>query len=81
MSWGGPDLVFKNDLDHALLIDVSYTDATFTISFYGTKQGRRVTSTTSSPTNYTQPTMHYAIDPTAAPGSKSVVAGGGLAST
>src|SRR6185312_13535050 len=77
VSWGGPDLVFKNDLDHALLIDVSYTDATFTISFYGTKQGRRVTSTTSSPTNYTQPTMHYAIDPTAAPGSKSVVAGGG----
>jgi len=77
VSWGGPDLVFKNDLDHALLIDVSYTDATFTISFYGTKQARRVTSTTSSPTNYTQPTMHYAIDPTAAPGSKSVVAGGG----
>ncbi len=77
VSWGGPDLVFKNDLKHAILIDVSYTDATFTISFYGTKQGRKVTSTTSSPTNYTQPKMQYAIDPTAAPGSKSVVAGGG----
>jgi vancomycin resistance protein YoaR len=77
VSWGGPDLVFKNDLKHAILIDVSYTDSTFTITLYGTKQGRKVTSTTSSPTNYTQPKMQYAIDPTAAPGSKSVVAGGG----
>ncbi len=77
VSWGGPDLAFKNDLKHAILIDVSYTDATFTISFYGTKQGRKVTSTTASPTNYTQPKMQYAIDPTAAPGSQSVVAGGG----
>ena len=77
VSWGGPDLVFKNDLKNAILIDVSYTDATFTISFYGTKQGRKVTSTTASPTNYTQPKMQYAIDPTAAPGSKTVVAGGG----
>ena len=77
VSWGGPDLVFKNDLKHAILIDVSYTDATFTISFYGTKQGRKVTSTTADPTNYTQPKMQYAIDPTAAPGSKTVVAGGG----
>jgi vancomycin resistance protein YoaR len=77
VSWGGPDLVFKNDLKHAILIDVSYTDTTFTISFYGTKQGRKVTSTTANPTNYTQPKMQYAIDPTATPGSKTVVAGGG----
>jgi vancomycin resistance protein YoaR len=77
VSWGGPDLVFKNDLKRALLINVSFTDSTFTVNFYGTKQGRRVVSSTSSPTNYTQPSMHYAIDPTATPGSKSVVAGGG----
>ncbi|MGH2451582.1 MAG: VanW family protein, partial [Candidatus Limnocylindria bacterium] len=42
VSWGGPDLVFKNDLDKAILIKVSYTNATFTVSFYGTKQGRKV---------------------------------------
>ena len=77
VSWGGPDLVFKNDLKHAILINVTFTDSTFTINFYGTKQGRRVTSMTSSPTNYTQPKMQYAIDPTAAPKSVSVVAGGG----
>jgi vancomycin resistance protein YoaR len=77
VSWGGPDLVFKNDLKHAILINVTYTDTTFTINFYGTKQGRKVTSSTSSPTNYTEPKMQYAIDPTAAPGSRTVVAGGG----
>ena len=77
VSWGGPDLVFKNDLKRAIMIDVSYTDATFTVSFYGTKQGRKVSATTSKPTNYTQPKMQYAIDPTASPGSKTVVAGGG----
>jgi vancomycin resistance protein YoaR len=77
VSWGGPDLVFKNDLKHAILINVSFTDSTFTINFYGTKQGRKVTSTTSKPANYRDPKMQYAIDPTAAPGSVSVVAGGG----
>ena len=77
VSWGGPDLVFKNDLKHAIMINVTYTDTTFTVSFYGTRQGRRVTSTTSSPSNYTQPKMQYAIDPTAAPHSVTVVSGGG----
>jgi vancomycin resistance protein YoaR len=77
VSWGGPDLVFKNDLKHAILINVTYTDTTFTINFYGTPQGRKVVSTTSSPSNYTQPSMQYAIDPNAAPGSKTVAAGGG----
>jgi vancomycin resistance protein YoaR len=76
VSWGGPDLVFKNDLDNGILIDVTYTDSTFTVNFYGTKQGRRVTSSTSSPGNYSQPKMQYAIDPTAPPGSVRVVSGG-----
>ena len=63
VSWGGPEFVFRNDLKKAILIDVTYTDATFTVTFYGTKQGRRVESTTSEPTNYTQPELQYAVDP------------------
>jgi vancomycin resistance protein YoaR len=77
VSWGGPDLVFKNDLDHAILIDATYTDATFTISLYGTRQGRKVVSSTSEPTNYTQPRLQYAVDPSAPPNSVSTAAGGG----
>ncbi|HXV58909.1 MAG TPA: VanW family protein [Gaiellaceae bacterium] len=77
VSWGGPDLVFRNDLKSAILVKVSYTDATFTVSFYGTKQGRKVVSTTSTPTNYTQPRVQYAVDPSAPPGSVRTAAGGG----
>ena len=77
VSWGGPDLVFKNDLEHAVLIKVSYTDYTFTVSFYGTRQGRKVVSTTSSPTNYTQPKLQYAVDPSAPPNSVTQTSGGG----
>jgi vancomycin resistance protein YoaR len=77
VSWGGPDLVFKNDLEHAILIKVSYTDYTFTVSFYGTRQGREVVSKTSSPTNYTQPKLQYAVDPSAPRGSVTRTSGGG----
>jgi vancomycin resistance protein YoaR len=77
VSWGGPELVFQNDLKNAILIKVSYTDATFTVSFYGTKQGRRVESRTNSPTNYTQPELQYAVDPGAPPNSVTRTAAGG----
>jgi vancomycin resistance protein YoaR len=77
VSWGGPDLVFKNDLKHAILIKVSYTDATFTVSFYGTKQRRKIVSSTSGTTNYTQPRLQYAVDPSAPPNSVRTASGGG----
>jgi vancomycin resistance protein YoaR len=69
VSWGGPDLVFKNDLDHAILIKSSYTDSTLTFTFYGAPQGRRVVATTSPQTNWTQPQTSYAYDPYAPGGS------------
>jgi vancomycin resistance protein YoaR len=77
VSWGGPDLVFRNDLKNAILVKVSYTNTTFTVSFYGTKQRRRVVASTSTPTNYTQPQLQYAIDPSAPPNSVRTAAGGG----
>ena len=77
VSWGGPDLVFRNDLENAILVDVTYTDHTFTVSFYGTRQGRRVESSTSARTNFTQPRLQYAVDPGAPPNSVRTAAGGG----
>jgi vancomycin resistance protein YoaR len=75
VSWGGPDFVFRNDLKHGLLIKSSYTDSTLTFTFYGTPEHRRVTSTTGEKTNWKSPTMSYAIDPNAPPGSVKVVGG------
>jgi vancomycin resistance protein YoaR len=77
VSWGGPEFVFKNDLKHAILIDVSYTTSTFTVTFYGTKQGRRVESSTTEPTNYTQPKLQYAVDPGAPRNSVRRTSAGG----
>jgi vancomycin resistance protein YoaR len=77
VSWGGPDLVFRNDLDHAILIKAGGNSVTFTVSFYGTKEGRKVVATTSTPTNYTSPTLQYAVDPSAPPRSVRTVPGGG----
>jgi vancomycin resistance protein YoaR len=75
VSWGGPDLKFRNDLKHGLLIKSSYTDSTLTFTFYGKPEGRRITSTTSAPTNFRAPRMSYALDPSAAAGSATVVSG------
>jgi vancomycin resistance protein YoaR len=69
VSWGGPDLVFKNDLEHAILIKSSYTSATLTFTFYGTPTGRRVVSATSPQTNWRSPGTSYAYDPYAPRGS------------
>jgi vancomycin resistance protein YoaR len=77
VSWGGPDLVFRNDLEHAILIKASGNAATFTVTFYGTRQGRKVVASTTTPTNYTSPTLQYAVDPSAPPRSVRTEAGGG----
>ena len=77
VSWGGPDFRFKNDMKHGLLIKASYTDQTLTFSFYGTSEGRRVVAHTGPQTNWTRPTMNYAVDPSAPRRSVKVVAGSG----
>ena len=77
VSWGGPDFKFKNDMEHGLLIKTSYTDSTLTFTFYGTPEGRKVVSHTGPQTNWTSPSMNYAIDPNAPRGSTKVVSGTG----
>jgi vancomycin resistance protein YoaR len=77
VAWGGPDLRFRNDLEHAILIKSSYTDATLTFTFYGTAQGRRVVSTTGPKVNWRGPAMNYAIDPNAPAGSVRISNGSG----
>ena len=56
---------------------MTYTNSTFTVSFYGTKQRRKVEVDDERPTNYTQPKLQYAIDPSAPPQLGAPAAGGG----
>jgi vancomycin resistance protein YoaR len=75
VSWGGPDFEFRNDLDSAILIKTSYTDATLTFTFYGSRQGRKVESTTGPQTNFRPPQPSHAYDPAAPTGSVRTIAG------
>ena len=75
VSWGGPDLVFKNDLKTGILIKTSYTSTTLTFSFFGTDPERRVVAATSERTNWRSPQTTYALDPYAPAGSVRTVAG------
>jgi vancomycin resistance protein YoaR len=75
VSWGGPDLKFRNNLDHAILIKTSYTDSTLTFSFYSAPQGRKIVSSTGPETNFRSPQPSYALDPSAPRGSMRTVGG------
>jgi vancomycin resistance protein YoaR len=75
VSWGGPDFVFRNDLQNALLIKTSYTDSTLTFSFYGSSEGRRVVARTGPQVNWRAPAPSYAYDPYGVPGSVRTVSG------
>jgi vancomycin resistance protein YoaR len=75
VSWGGPDFVFKNDLETGILIKTRHTSSTLTFSFYGTDPRRRVVASTSERTNWRSPQTTYALDPYAPRGSVRTVAG------
>jgi vancomycin resistance protein YoaR len=75
VNWGAPDLKFKNDLDHALLIKSSYTDSTLTFTLFGTNPHRKVDLQTGPQTNFSSPKPSYAYDPAAPKGSIRTVTG------
>ena len=40
LSWTSPDLRFKNNRDHAVLIDTRWTDTSITVRIFGSNDGR-----------------------------------------
>ena len=46
LSYPEPDLIFKNDSPHGVLIDTSYTDRSVTVTFWGTERFDEVLSET-----------------------------------
>jgi vancomycin resistance protein YoaR len=72
VSWGGPDLKWKNDTKNWILVSVAYASDSITISFYGTDPGRTVQFTTSPFTNETPYPVEKVNDPTLKAGLKLV---------
>ena len=57
ISWGGPELIFRNDWPAALLMKVAASDTAIAVTFYSSLLNRRVETTTSEPFDYVQPTV------------------------
>ena len=49
ISWGGPELIFRNDWPAAVLIKLDTTDTSIAVRFFSSPLGRRVETETSAP--------------------------------
>jgi len=49
VSWGGPELIFRNDWPAGVLINLETTDDSITVRLFSSKLGRRVETETSAP--------------------------------
>lgn len=76
VSWGGPDLKFKNDTGHWILLSVSYTSGSITIALYGTDPGYEVSSNTSGWSNERPFPTEEIKDPLMYVGTRAVEDGG-----
>ncbi|HEY3375320.1 MAG TPA: VanW family protein [Candidatus Aquicultor sp.] len=72
VSFGGPDLKFKNNFEQYTLIKTSTTTGSITISFYSTNQNIKVDYTTSGPSNFKPAPEKRQDDPSLAKGTRKV---------
>jgi vancomycin resistance protein YoaR len=73
ISWGGPELIFRNDWPAAILMDVEATDSGISVRFFSSKLGRRVTTTTGEPYLPTTPDTVTVTNPALPAGTRKVV--------
>jgi hypothetical protein len=55
VSWGGPELIWRNDWPAAILVSTSVTATSITVRFYSSKLGRRVVTQSGAPCCYVAP--------------------------
>jgi vancomycin resistance protein YoaR len=77
VSWGGPELIFRNDWPAAILMKVTATSSSITVRFYSRKLGRRVETTTGEPYAYVAPKTITVRNSALAPGTTSTVQSAG----
>ncbi len=77
VSWGGPELIFRNDWPAAILMKLDATDSGIAVRFFSTSLGRRVTTTTSEPYDPTAPGTVTVTNPDLPSGARQVVQAAG----
>ena len=78
VSWGGPELVFRNNWPAAILIKASADDTSVTFRFYSAKLNRRVTTATGTPRNVEEAKVKRKRNPELRPGKRKVIQDGGI---
>ena len=76
VSWGGPDLRWRNPTSNWVLVSVSYTSESITISLYGTDHGYHVSYTTVPFSNDIPFKTTKVNDPTMVVGTQTVFQNG-----
>jgi vancomycin resistance protein YoaR len=77
VSWGGPELIWRNDWPAAILVKASADDDSITVQFYSSKLDRRVETETGEPTQSTPPRTITVPNPSLPPGTTHVVQSAG----
>ena len=72
LNWPTTDLKWRNDSPYGIYITSRATPSTLTFTFWSTSRGYKVTSSTSSASNFRAPATRYKDDPTL-PKGKEVV--------
>ena len=76
LGWPEPDLVFRNNTEHALIIRALYTDTSVTAKIYGDNGGLQVEAGLSGRYNYTGVVTRYLRNPDVPPGEEHVTQSG-----
>jgi len=77
VSWGGPELIWRNDWPAAILVKASADDDSITVQLYSSKLGRRVETETGEPTESTPPRTITVPNPSLPAGTTHVVQSAG----
>jgi vancomycin resistance protein YoaR len=77
VSWGGPELIWRNDWPAAILVKAYADSDSITVELYSSKLGRRVETETGEPTQYTAPRTITVANSSLPPGTTNVVQSAG----
>ncbi|MCB0873712.1 MAG: VanW family protein [Thermoleophilia bacterium] len=72
LSWGGPEMIVRNDWAAGLYVNAVATDSSVTVNLYSAPLGRRVETSTGEPTNRVEPETEETVDDTLKPGERIV---------
>lgn len=77
VSWGGPELIFRNDTDALLIIKTAFTSRSITVKMFGNTNGRECTAGLGNRYAYTDPPIEYEGSEEIPPGTEVQDSAGG----